>query len=135
MPWPDFLFRLKSEIEELIKFKFNFALVNRYQNGTDYMGEHRDNEPNLDPNSPIVSINLGENRSFVFRHKSLVRKNSKNKPISVSNITDCVELELKHGSLLIMYPPTNHYWYHSLPRKKKLKGVRINITLRNILKQ
>lgn len=33
------------------------------------MGEHRDNEPELDPNFPIASISLGQERPFVLKHK------------------------------------------------------------------
>lgn len=33
------------------------------------MGEHRDNEPELDPNYPIASISLGQERPFVLKHK------------------------------------------------------------------
>lgn len=41
-----------------------------------------------------------------------------------------VKVELQHGSLLMMNPPTNKIWYHSLPVKKSAVGVRINMTFR-----
>lgn len=33
------------------------------------MGEHRDNEPELDPKCPIASVSLGQERPFVLKHK------------------------------------------------------------------
>lgn len=42
------------------------------------MGEHRDNEPELDPNYPIASISLGQERDFVLKHKD-ARKPGKDK--------------------------------------------------------
>lgn len=40
------------------------------------MGEHKDNEPELDPNTPIASLSLGQNRDFVFRHGDCRKKGS-----------------------------------------------------------
>lgn len=42
------------------------------------MGEHRDNEPDLDPTYPIASISLGQDRQFVLKHKD-ARKPGKDK--------------------------------------------------------
>lgn len=33
------------------------------------MGEHRDNEPELDPDFPIASLSFGQERPFIFKHK------------------------------------------------------------------
>lgn len=53
-------------------------ITSRYRNGCDHMGEHRDNEPELDPNYPIVSISLGQEREFILKHKE-ARKSGKDK--------------------------------------------------------
>lgn len=42
------------------------------------MGEHRDNEPELDPDAPIASVSLGQERTFVLKHKD-ARKSGKDK--------------------------------------------------------
>lgn len=44
-----------------------------------------------------------------------------------------VKLQLASGSLLLMNPPTNTYWYHSLPRRAAVLRPRINLTFRRIL--
>lgn len=101
-------------------------LFTRYKDGQDHIGEHRDDEKELDLLCPIASVSLGAARDFVFRHRDARGKQScqQIKP---------VKLELAHGSLLLMNPPTNTFWYHSLPVRKKVLLPRINLTFRRIL--
>ncbi|CAH1971931.1 unnamed protein product [Acanthoscelides obtectus] len=105
---------------------YNFVLINRYRNGKDHIGEHRDAEKDLDRNSPIVSISLGQQRNFILKHGE---SRGKNKSKSIRP----VKLALEHGSILLMNPPTNEIWYHSLPPCKTAPGVRINLTFRKII--
>ncbi|XP_078363330.1 DNA oxidative demethylase ALKBH2-like [Oculina patagonica] len=106
--------------------KFNFVLVNRYNDGTDHMGEHRDDEADLLLRSPIASVSLGQVRDFVFRHRDARGSGAKRK-------IDPVKFELSHGSLLMMNHPTNIYWFHSLPVRKKAVFPRINLTFRQMV--
>ena len=106
--------------------QFNFVLVNRYNDGNDHMGEHRDDEADLVPKSSIASLSLGQARDFVFRHKDARGSGAKRK-------IDPVKIELSHGSLLIMNHPTNVYWFHSLPVRKKAICPRINFTFRQMV--
>ena len=39
-------------------------------------------------------------------------------------------LELAHGDLLLMEPPTQLWWQHSLPRRLRLQQERLNLTFR-----
>lgn len=89
------------------------------------MGEHKDDEKDLVEGAPIASLSLGFTRQFVFRHQSTKHK-IKTKPPDTENI----KLDLKSGYLLMMNPPTNKTWYHSLPVRKTVPGVRINLTFR-----
>ena len=109
-----------------------FILYFRYQDGKDHMGEHKDDEKELIRHSPIASLSLGQARDFVFRHECARGSQSKkNKP---QRDIAPVKIELQHGSLLMMNYPTNCYWYHSLPQRKKLPpGVRVNMTFRDMV--
>lgn len=98
----------------------------RYKDGQDHIGEHRDDEKELDPLCPIASVSLGAARDFVFRHRDARGKESRRQ-------IEPVKLELAHGSLLLMNQPTNTFWYHSLPVRKKVLFPRINLTFRRIL--
>lgn len=98
----------------------------RYKDGGDHIGEHRDDERELVPRSPIASVSFGACRDFVFRHCDSRGKNATRhiKPI---------KLQLAHGSLLMMKYPTNVYWYHSLPTRKRVLAPRINLTFRKVM--
>ncbi|XP_038146000.1 DNA oxidative demethylase ALKBH2 [Cyprinodon tularosa] len=125
-PWTPTLEYIRNAVTDATGQSFNFVLINRYKDGRDHMGEHRDDEKELDPSCPIASVSLGAARDFIFRHRDARGKQS-------SRQIDPVKLELAHGSLLLMNPPTNTYWYHSLPVRKKVLSPRINLTFRRIL--
>jgi len=101
-------------------------VFSRYRDGDDHMGEHRDDEKDLVSGHPIASLSLGQQRDFVFKHADARGKNATRDIKSIKVI-------LEHGSLLVMKHPTNTYWYHSLPKRKKLLGVRINMTFRQMV--
>ncbi len=122
-PWISPLNEIRDTVMETLGEKFNFVLVNRYKDGSDHIGEHRDDEKDLVSQSSIASVSLGQGRDFVFKHRE-VRGKAKRKDI------ESVRIHLEHGSLLAMKYPTNTYWYHSLPVRKTAAGPRINLTFR-----
>ncbi|XP_023225541.1 DNA oxidative demethylase ALKBH2-like [Centruroides sculpturatus] len=123
LPWTDLISNLRQVIVSVTGISFNFVLVNRYKNGLDHIGEHQDNEKELEEKAPIASLSFGQVRDFVLKHKESRGKNVKCK-------IDPVKIELEHGSLLMMNYPTNLYWYHSLPIRKKCIHPRVNLTFR-----
>jgi len=116
-PWNQTLLQLKNLCEQVSQSPFNSVLANLYRNGQDSMGWHQDNETELGLNPIIASLSLGESRKFVLRHLETKQKH---------------ELDLSHGSLLVMAGETQHYWQHSIPKTAKPKGSRINLTFRYI---
>ncbi|XP_011887894.1 PREDICTED: alpha-ketoglutarate-dependent dioxygenase alkB homolog 2 isoform X1 [Cercocebus atys] len=125
-PWIPVLERIRDRVSGVTGQTFNFVLINRYKDGCDHIGEHRDDERELAPGSPIASVSFGACRDFVFRHKDS-RGKSPSRRVAV------VRLPLAHGSLLMMNHPTNTHWYHSLPVRKKVLAPRVNLTFRKIL--
>ncbi|NWS39606.1 ALKB2 demethylase, partial [Probosciger aterrimus] len=125
-PWIPVLNRIRERITSDTGHTFNFVLINRYKDGEDHIGEHRDDERELVPRSPIASVSFGACRDFVFRHcASRGKKATRHiKPI---------KLQLAHGSLLMMKYPTNVYWYHSLPPRKRVLAPRVNLTFRKVM--
>ncbi|KAL6465791.1 hypothetical protein MHYP_G00259240 [Metynnis hypsauchen] len=126
-PWTPTLEYIRDAVTNATGQTFNFVLINRYKDGHDHIGEHRDDERELDPTCPIASVSLGAVRDFIFRHRDARVGPNKRK-------IEPVKLELAHGSLLLMNSPTNTYWYHSLPIRKKVKTTRINLTFRRIIR-
>ncbi|XP_061624348.1 DNA oxidative demethylase ALKBH2-like [Phyllopteryx taeniolatus] len=125
-PWTPTLEYIRDSVAKITGHTFNFVLINRYKDGQDHMGEHRDDERELDPLSPIASVSLGAARDFIFRHGDARGKRSGRR-------VEPVKLVLAHGSLLLVNSPTNSFWYHSLPVRKKVLLPRINLTFRRIL--
>ncbi|NXE96931.1 ALKB2 demethylase, partial [Menura novaehollandiae] len=121
-PWIPVLTRVRERVTSATGHTFNFVLINRYKDGLDHIGEHRDDEQELVPRSPIASVSFGACRDFVFRHRDRRRKGG-------TRIT----LQLAHGSLLLMKHPTNLHWYHSLPPRRRVLSPRVNLTFRKIL--
>lgn len=112
-PWTPTLSEIKDIVENVSGATFNFVLINRYRNGRDSIASHRDDERGIVPNSTICSVSLGAERPFLFTRRGY----------------ETFKILLEHGSLLTMKPPTNEYWYHSLP-KCKTDQPRINLTFR-----
>ena len=69
-PWIPLVSSLRDHVQKTLGGEtFNFVLVNRYKDGSEHMGEHRDNEQELVQTAPIVSLSFGQTRDFVLRHK------------------------------------------------------------------
>lgn len=97
---------------------FNSVLVNAYRHGADSMGWHSDAEAELGPRPIIASVSLGATRRFRMRHRAL-------------DVVP-VELDLEHGSLLVMDGDTQSHWRHAVPKTKRKVGLRVNLTFRRV---
>ena len=116
--WNADLLALKSIVEKLTDSKFNSCLLNLYHDGNEGMAWHSDDEKSLGRNTTIASLSFGAERKFCFKHKR--------NPLATSVILDS-------GSLLVMKDDTQTNWLHSLPKSKKIKTPRINLTFRTIV--
>jgi alkylated DNA repair dioxygenase AlkB len=117
-PWSAALQSVRVTVEQQCQWSFNSVLANLYRHGQDSMGCHADDEKELGHNPLIASLSLGDERLFKLHHK-------KTKEI--------VDITLGHGDLLIMAGSLQHHWMHSIPKTKRLKTPRINLTFRKIL--
>lgn len=117
LDWTEALVSLKTEAEKKSGHQFNSCLCNLYHDGSESMGWHRDNEPELDPDASIASVSLGAERRFHFRHRVTGEK---------------ISLLLESGTLLLMQPPVQEHWEHQLPAMKRVQEPRINLTFRKI---
>ena len=112
------LLEIHQKLKELTKINFTHCLANLYRDGNDSMGWHADDEKELGENPVIASVSLGASRRFQLKHRS--DPNLK------------YQLELEHGSLLLMAGTTQHFWKHQLPKTRKPVSPRINLTFRTI---
>jgi len=117
LPWTTEILVIKNRIEPESNVIFNSVLLNRYRDGNDSISWHTDAERELGKNPIIASVNFGDTRKFQLRHIKTKEK---------------LEIELSHGSLLIMQGELQHFWQHQVPKTKEFKTERINLTFRVI---
>ena len=118
LPWNSEILEIKNKIEPKANVVFNSVLLNLYRDGNDSISWHTDAERELGKNPVIASVNFGETRKFQLRHIKSKEK---------------IEIELTHGSLLIMQGELQHFWQHQVPKTKEKKMERINLTFRVII--
>lgn len=128
LAWTARLEALRDLLAQRLGCRFNSLLLNRYRHGEDRMGWHADDEPELDPTSPIASLSLGASRCLRFR-PSPGRRSA---PAGLAAGQPSRNLELADGDLLVMDPPTQHHWQHGLPQRRRVAAERINLTFRRI---
>ncbi|OHE84962.1 MAG: DNA methylase [Lysobacterales bacterium RIFOXYD1_FULL_69_11] len=115
-PWPSVLVPIRERLARELGVPFNSVLANRYRDGRDCMGWHRDDERDLGPSPVIASVSLGATRRFALKH--VERPDTK------------ATLDLVSGSLLVMGEGSQQHYRHALPRTARPVGERINLTFR-----
>jgi len=115
--WNEEILQIKGKIEPLAGVVFNSVLLNLYRSGNDSISWHTDAEKELGINPIIASVNFGATRKFQLKHIKSKEK---------------IEIELTHGSLLIMQDELQHFWQHQVPKTSKPVNERINLTFRKI---
>ena len=108
---------LRRRVERQTGNCFNRTLVNYYRDGQDSVDWHADDELELGPEPIIASVSLGQERAFLLRHKTTKER---------------LNINLPHGSLMMMGPGIQEHWHHSVAKDKNVVGPRINFTFRNM---
>lgn len=115
--WPDSFAGLRRQLEGMLDERFNSVLCNLYRDGSEYMGWHADNEPELGEEPVIASVSLGARRRFLLRSRDGSERH---------------EISPAHGSLLVMSGTLQERWQHQVPRTSRPVGERINLTFRMV---
>lgn len=118
LPWTEDLLALKELTEGLTGARYNSCLLNLYHDGDEGMAWHSDDEKELEPGGAIASLSFGAERRFLLRHRES---------------RETIEVLLAAGSLLVMRGSTQTHWLHSLPKMKKVRLPRVNLTFRSML--
>lgn len=111
LPWDPIIKDISDNLESLTGQKYHVCVIQYYPNGNVGINPHRDKE--MSPNTIITSLSLGSTRNMQFSHQ--------NKEINV---------ELKQGSILLINPPTNNVWKHSISKDSSAEP-RISLIFRN----
>lgn len=109
--------KIKDLLKPYIEYDFNSVLINLYRDGSDSMGLHADNEPELGEDPIIASVSYGDEREMIFKE---------------NNGDRVLRITLPHGSLLIMKGAIQNCWKHEIRKTKKVLEPRLNFTFRMI---
>lgn len=97
--------------------QFNTILLNKYVDGDDCIGFHKDKEVGWAPGSGFATLAFGATRDFQIRH------------VETNELTTVPH---EDGYVLHMPYPMNHHYMHSVPKRKAVKECRISLTFRHI---
>lgn len=117
-PWAPGVAALRDRLTGELGVALNSCLANLYRDGSDSMGYHSDDEPELGPRAVIASVSLGARRRFALRHR-----------VSGQRWT----WELGEGDLLVMSAESQTDYAHAVPKTARPVGARMNLTFRRLL--
>ena len=117
-PFTDNLRHLLFHVNEMFDSDYNGILVNRYENGTKYIGSHSDDESCLS-NNGVVALSFGVTRTFRIRDK----------------MTKKIYLDIpsKSYDFIHMGGDFQKEFLHEIIKEKKIKDERISFTFRKHL--
>jgi len=110
---------LLEKINTLFKSDFTGILVNKYNDGLDYIGAHSDKTQHLDNSHGVVAISYGAVRKFRIKNKI-----TKEKVVDVPTLPN---------SIIHMGGEFQKEFTHEIPIEKKIKEVRYSLTFRKHL--
>lgn len=111
LPWLSVLLDIKNILQTITGDIYTVCSIQRYPHGGVGIDPHRDKEMKL--GTTILGLSLGAQRNLVLSRGDKI-----------------LTLPLPSGSVYILYPPTNSYWLHSIPKDSTLTP-RISLTFRN----
>lgn len=117
LAWTPALARLRDRLRATLGTGLNSVLLNLYRTGSDSMGWHADDEPELGSRPVIASVSLGASRRFELR----CRETGETRRVL-----------LEHGSLLVMSGAAQHRWVHQVPKEPTVRAPRVNLTFRTM---
>ena len=96
----------------------NSAMVHRYSDEKACIPLHCDNEQELDSDSPIITLSIGDTREMEFQEID---------PPKLS-----VSIPVKNGDIVFMSAKSQKLYKHGIPVSETHKFCRLSITFRNI---
>ncbi|OCF36695.1 hypothetical protein I316_01291 [Kwoniella heveanensis BCC8398] len=106
-PFPPILEKIRERLEDELGVRFNHVMLNRYDDGSVYIGKHSDNLNNL----VIASVSVGAKRTFIMSPrlpnkarartgKSVQSKRTKSVAGEDVNHTDEIDMSMDEEALL-----------------------------------
>jgi alkylated DNA repair dioxygenase AlkB len=117
-PWTPLLADLRDQVGSAAGVRFNSVLANLYRNGSDSVGWHADDEPELGHGPVIASLSFGATRSLQMRRRDGTHR---------------AVVDLRDGDLMVMRGLAQALWMHRIPKVSREVGPRVSLTFRSVL--
>lgn len=129
--WDNFqeLITIKRKLELVSGLTFNCCAIMRYENEKIIIKKHKDKEMN---GNPIYGISVGSTRRLQLSPPTSIKTNPIITKVSRAELLSPVILELNHGSLYTLHPPTNSYWTHEILPEIEHTTTRFSLTFRSV---
>lgn len=145
MRWTSGVARIRREAERQVGHDLNNVLIQLYRNGQDYIREHSDKTLDIAPESAIVNVSFGAQRTMRLRTKrDIVLPPSEDSPGAPCGFSRAIQrVHMPHNSMFVLGTSTNESWLHGITADKRHErdrqqselaygGIRISLTFRNI---
>lgn len=108
--------KLLTYINDKFESDFNGILINKYEDGEEYIGKHSDDERNLDSSAGVIALSYGAVRKFRIRDKTTGKI-----------VTD---IPTEPDKIIQMAGDFQKEFTHEIPVEKKVKEARYSFTFR-----
>jgi alkylated DNA repair dioxygenase AlkB len=116
-PWHDEILKMRDKLADQAMCSFEVCFLNGYRDGSDQLGWHADDSPEMDDQRPIGIISLGARREIYFRPQD--------------DKEDVTRVWLEPGSLCLMKAGMQDTHYHRIPKASYSNcGPRVSLTFR-----
>lgn len=117
-------------VEGKLGCKFEGCFVNGYEDGSDHLGWHADDGPDIDSDRPIAVWTFGAEREIWLREISSGVGGASMQTTEELNRVEKIKLE--NGSLFVMKPGCQETCQHRIPKAGFICGRRISFTFRGL---
>jgi len=117
-PHPEWILKLKSNVELICEQEFNFILYAYYRNENDSITWHSDDERFLGDNNTIAGVSFGNPRHFQLKNKATKE---------IEKILMC------NGDMIVMKNNCQKDYEHAVLKANQDVGERISLTFRRAI--
>jgi alkylated DNA repair dioxygenase AlkB len=117
-PHPEWILKLKENVEIQTQTEFNFILYGYYRDGNDSITWHSDDERFLGKNTTIAGVSFGDPRHFQLRNKET---------------REIEKILMSHGDMIVMKNNCQEDYEHAVLKTKETVGERISLTFRKAI--
>lgn len=122
----------RYELNEGYDVWFEGCFLNGYEDGSDALGWHADDDPNIDHSKPIAVVTLYEDpkaRPRAIQFREVLKPGSQTERAEFGPVE---ELVLGHGSLALMHAGMQQVYQHKIPKAGFVCSPRISLTFRGL---